>query len=44
MRAWLADVRMRLLDKNIVYQLMRIDQPMDQALRDYLKQRQQITG
>ena len=44
MRAWLADVRMRLLDKNIVYQLMRLDQPMDQALRDYLKQRQQITG
>jgi len=42
MRAWLADVRMRLLDKNIVYQLMRLDQPMDQALRDYLKQRQQI--
>jgi uncharacterized protein (DUF58 family) len=42
MRAWLADVRMRLLDKNIVYQLMRMDQPLDQALRDYLKQRQQI--
>jgi uncharacterized protein (DUF58 family) len=42
MRAWLADVRMRLLDKNIVYQLMRIDQPLDQALRNYLKQRQQI--
>ena len=42
MRAWLADVRMRLLDKNIVYQLMRLDQPLDQALRDYLKQRQQI--
>ncbi len=42
MRAWMANVRMRLLNKNIVYQLMRIDQPMDQALRDYLKQRQQI--
>jgi uncharacterized protein (DUF58 family) len=42
MRAWLADVRMRLLDRNIVYQLMRIDQPLDQALRNYLKQRQQI--
>jgi uncharacterized protein (DUF58 family) len=42
MRAWLSDVRMRLLDKNIVYQLMRLDQPLDQALRDYLKQRQQI--
>jgi uncharacterized protein (DUF58 family) len=44
MRAWLADVRMRLLDKNIVYQLMQIDRPLDQALRDFLKQRQQITG
>jgi len=44
MRAWLAEVRMRLLDKNIVYQLMRIDRPLDQALRDFLKQRQQITS
>ncbi len=43
-RNWLAAVRMRLLDRQIVYQLMRMDQPVDQALRDFLKLRQQITG
>lgn len=42
--AWLAAARLRLLDKQIVYQLMRMDQPLDQALRDFLKIRQQITG
>jgi uncharacterized protein (DUF58 family) len=41
---WLAAVRMRLLDKQIAYQLMRMDRPVDQALRDFLKLRQQITG
>ena len=41
---WLAAVRSRLLDRQIVYQLMRMDQPLDQALRDFLKQRQQFTG
>jgi uncharacterized protein (DUF58 family) len=44
MRAWLSGVRLGLLDKQIVYQLMRMDQPLDQALRDFLKLRQQITG
>lgn len=43
-QAWLSGVRLRLLDKQIVYQLMRMDQPLDQALRDFLKLRQQITG
>jgi uncharacterized protein (DUF58 family) len=42
MQGWLSGVRMRLLDKQIVYQLMRMDQPVDQALRDFLKLRQQI--
>ena len=37
MQEWLSAVRMQLLDKQIVYQLMRMDQPMDQALRDFLK-------
>jgi uncharacterized protein (DUF58 family) len=41
---WLAAVRSKLLDRQIVYQLMRMDQPLDQALRDFLKQRQQFTG
>jgi uncharacterized protein (DUF58 family) len=44
MRSWLSAVRLRLLDKQIVYQLMRMDQPLDQALRNFLKQRQQNTG
>jgi uncharacterized protein (DUF58 family) len=43
-QAWLSGVRLRLLDKQIVYQLMRMDEPLDQALRDFLKLRQQITG
>jgi uncharacterized protein (DUF58 family) len=36
---WLAGVRMQCLDRQIAYQLMRMDQPMDQALRDFLKSR-----
>jgi uncharacterized protein (DUF58 family) len=43
-RSWLAGVRLQLLDKQIAYQLMRMDQPVDQALRDFLKLRQQIRG
>ncbi len=41
---WLSAVRTRLLDRQIAYQLMRMDQPLDQALRDFLKLRQQFTG
>lgn len=41
---WMSAVRMRLLDQQIVYQLMRMDQPLDQALRDFLQQRQLMTG
>ena len=44
MEHWLAGVRMQLLDKQIAYRLLRIDQPLDQAIRDFLKQRQQTTG
>jgi uncharacterized protein (DUF58 family) len=44
LQRWLSAVRMQLLDKQIVYQLMRMDQPLDQAMRDFLKQRQQIKG
>jgi len=36
---WLAGVRTRCLDLQIAYQLMRMDQPMDTALRDFLKHR-----
>jgi uncharacterized protein (DUF58 family) len=38
-QGWLSAVRMQLLDKQIAYQLMRMDEPMDQALRDFLKLR-----
>jgi len=41
---WLAAVRMQLLDKQIAYQMIRMDQPPGDALRDFLKQRQKITG
>jgi len=44
MKGWLSGMRMRLLDKQIAYQLMRMDQPVDQALRNFLKLRQQIKG
>ena len=40
MQRWLAAVRMQLLDRQVVYHLLRMDQPLDQALRDFLKQRQ----
>lgn len=41
---WLSAVRLQLLDKQIAYRLISMDQPPDEALRDYLKQRQRITG
>ena len=40
MQHWLAGRRMQILDRQIVYELMRMDQPLDQALRNFLKQRQ----
>jgi uncharacterized protein (DUF58 family) len=39
LEAWLAEVRTRCLDLQVAYQLMRMDQPMDAALRDFLKRR-----
>ena len=44
LQAWLEQTRMRLLDKHIDYRLMRLDEPVDEALRKYLQQRQKITG
>lgn len=41
---WLSAIRMQLLDKQMFYQLLRMDQPLDQALRNFLKQRNKITG
>lgn len=42
LQLWLAAVRMQLLDKQIACRLMNMGQPLDQALRDFLKQRQRI--
>jgi len=41
---WLAAIRMQVLDKQIAYQLVRMDQPPGDALRDFLKQRQKLIG
>lgn len=44
MESWLAGVRMQLLDKQIAYTMVRMDQPPGDALRDFLKQRQKTIG
>jgi len=38
----LSGVRTRLLERNVAYQLLRTDEPLDQALREFLKQRNNI--
>jgi uncharacterized protein (DUF58 family) len=40
---WLSAVRMQLLDKQISYRLLAMDQPLDLALRDFLRQRQRAS-
>ncbi len=39
MQQYLADLRLQLLDRKIFYRLIRTDQSLDQALRDFLNQR-----
>ncbi|NEU07312.1 DUF58 domain-containing protein [Flavihumibacter sp. R14] len=39
---YLAQVRTQLLERNIAYKLIRTDEPLDQALREFLKQRSNI--
>ncbi len=39
LQEYLSAVRMQLLDRNIFYRLINTDQPLDQALRDFLNQR-----
>jgi uncharacterized protein (DUF58 family) len=39
LQQYLNDLRMQLLDKNISYRLITTDKPIEQALRDFLKQR-----
>ncbi len=38
----LASIRMELLDRRIHYRLIRMDEPLDQALRDFLNQRNKL--
>lgn len=38
----LSDLRIKLLDRQIYYRLISMDEPMDQALRDFLNQRSKI--
>ena len=40
--SWLATVRMQMLNKNFFYRLLNMRQPIDQALRDFLKQRSKL--
>ncbi|KAA2244901.1 DUF58 domain-containing protein [Chitinophaga agrisoli] len=40
LQAYLAATRMQLLEQNIFYRLVEMDQPLDKALRDFLNQRQ----
>ncbi len=38
--AYITDIRNRILEKNISYRLLPIDQPLNEAITDFLKQRQ----
>lgn len=42
MASYLLETRMKLLDRHIFYRLMRTDAPLDQALRDFLNQRNKL--
>lgn len=44
LQQWLADTRLSMLDRNIVYHLAIMDHPVDQLLRDFLKQRNKTKG
>jgi uncharacterized protein (DUF58 family) len=39
---YLTQVRTQLLERNVAYKLIRTDEPLDQALREFLKQRSNI--
>ncbi len=39
MQEYLAALRLQLLDRKIIYRMISTDQPLDQALRDFLNQR-----
>lgn len=43
MDKWLNEVRMKMLNRNFFYRLLNMQQPVDQALRDFLKQRSKLS-
>ena len=43
MDKWLGDVRIKMLNRNYFYRLLNMRQPVDQALRDFLKQRSKLS-
>lgn len=43
MNNWLGEVRMKMLNRNFFYRLQNMRQPVDQALRDFLKQRSKLS-
>lgn len=42
LKAHLENVRLKLLDRNIYYRMLCTDEPLDQAIRDFLKQREKL--
>lgn len=43
MKKHFADIKKFLLDRNIYYRMIRMDQPLDEALRDFLNQRNKLS-
>jgi uncharacterized protein (DUF58 family) len=43
MNKWLNGVRMKMLNRNFFYRLLNMRHPVDQALRDFLKQRSKLS-
>jgi uncharacterized protein (DUF58 family) len=44
LEAYISRVRTEMLNKNILYRMIRMDEPIDKALTDFLKQRIKIRG
>lgn len=44
LQKYLTDVRNEMLNNNIFYQLVTIDEPLDKALRDFLNRRNKLRG
>ena len=43
MDTWLTELKMKMLNRNFFYRLLNMRQPVDQALRDFLKQRSKLS-